>query len=124
MFRRFVLPGIFATSLTACTTGRLDYITPAGERKVACEVEYTWEPSVDFYAVEYTLSYCAKKLTEKGNTVVDKSLLDKSLEVVDPPKGKAWTFELAQQLHKDGKLTDKEYGYLVAYIDLGLANTK
>lgn len=34
--------------------------------------------------------------------------------------GNEWTFEYATKLHNDQKLTDKEYGYIIAYIDLGL----
>jgi len=119
MFKKIVFYFAMLFSLTACTTGKLDYITVSGERKTACEIEYTWEPSVDVYIVEYILSYCAKEFAKKGNTIVDKSLLSNNLEVVNPPKGKNWTFELAQQFHNEGKLTDKEYGYLIGYLDLG-----
>ncbi|MFQ3248149.1 MAG: hypothetical protein ACI9SP_004809, partial [Arenicella sp.] len=31
-----------------------------------------------------------------------------------------WTFEYAKKLHGDNMLSDKEYGYIIAYIDLGL----
>ena len=105
--------------LVGCTTGRLEYITPEGETKFACETEYTWEPSVDKYAVEYVLSYCAKQAAKRGNTIVKKELLDLDLTVPEPPEGKVWSFDLAKSMHKKGQLTDKQYGYLIAYIDLG-----
>jgi len=105
--------------LAGCTTGRLEYVTPEGETKYACEVEYTWEPSVDKYALEYILSHCAKEAAKKGNTVVQKELLNLDLSVPEPPKGKQWSFGLAKSLHDQGQLTDKQYGYVIAHIDLG-----
>lgn len=105
--------------LAGCTTGRLEYMTPEGETKFACEVEYTWEPSVDKYAVEYILSYCAKQAVETGNTVIRKELLELDLSIPKPPKGKQWSFELAKSLHEQEKITDKQYGYIVAHLDLG-----
>ena len=104
--------------LTACTTGRLEYLTQEGEKRIACEVEYSWEPSVDKYAVEYYLNYCAKKAVEKGHTVVDQHLLTIDITIPKPPAGKLWSYSLANELHDKKQLTDKEYGYLIAYLDL------
>ena len=107
--------------LASCATqGKLEYITSDGEHKTACEIEYTWEPSVDKYAVEYILSYCAKKAVKKGHRIVDKSLLKIDLSIPLSPNGKPWTFDYAKELHKSNRLSDKEYGYIIAYIDLGL----
>ncbi len=107
--------------LASCATrGKLEYITSDGARKIACETEYTWEPSVDKYAVEYTLSYCAKKAVKKGHKIVDESLLKIDLNIPLSPNGSSWTFDYATKLHKNNKLSDKEYGYIIAYIDLGL----
>lgn len=105
--------------IIGCTTGRLEYVTPKGEKRYACETEYTWAPSVDKYAVEYVLSYCAKEAAKRGNKVVQEYLLELDLTVVAPPKGKSWDYELAKSLHQRNELTDKEYGYLIAYMDLG-----
>lgn len=106
--------------LASCTTGRLEYLTPAGEKRTACETEYTWAPSVDKYAVEYILSYCAKKAVEKGFTVVDQHLLTLDTTLPQPPEGKSWSYSLAEELFDRNLLTDKEYGYLIAYLDLEL----
>ncbi len=105
--------------VTGCTTGKLKYITPEGETTYACETQYTWHPSVDKYAVEYILSYCAQEVVKLGNTVADGKLLALDLSVPEPPAGEAWSFELAESMHQTGLLTDKEYGYLIAYLDLG-----
>lgn len=105
--------------LAGCTTGRLEYVTPEGETKYACEVEYTWEPSVDKYAVEYILSHCAKQAEKNGNTVVRKELVSLDLSIPEAPKGMHWSFDLAKSLHKQGQLTDKQYGYIIAHMDLG-----
>ena len=102
-----------------CTTGRLEYVTPSGDTKFACETEYTWQPSVDKYAVEYVLSYCAKHAAAKGNTVIQQELLKIDLTVPEPPEGMEWNFDLAKSMYKKGELSDKEFGYLVAYMDLG-----
>ncbi|WOH36412.1 hypothetical protein RI844_13650 [Thalassotalea fonticola] len=107
--------------LVSCATkGELEYITSNGEHKTACETEYTWEPSVDKYAVEYILSYCARKAVKKGHKVVDESLLNIDLSISLSPNGNSWTFDYAKELHSNKKLSDKEYGYIIAYIDLGL----
>jgi len=104
--------------LVGCTTGRLEYVTKEGDKRTACETEYTWSPSVDKYAVEYVLSYCAKKAVEKGFIVIDRRLLTLDTTIPQPPKGKLWSHSLAKELHDDNLLTDKEYGYLVGYLDL------
>lgn len=112
---------VLALPLVACVTkGELQYITAAGERKTACQTEYSGAPSVDMFAVEYILSYCAKKAAERGNVILDQTLLSMDLAIPVAPNGKPWTFEYATALHDAGKLTDKEYGYIIAYIDLGL----
>ncbi|MCW8832219.1 MAG: hypothetical protein OQK09_09630 [Colwellia sp.] len=105
--------------LTACATqGQLEYITAEGERKTACETEYTWAPSVDKYAVEYILSYCAKKAVKQGHKVIDETLLEIDLSLPTQPNSEPWTFEYAQELHSLNQLSDKEYGYIIAYLDL------
>lgn len=105
-------------SLAGCTTGRLEYLTQEGEKKTACETEYTWAPSIDKYAVEYVLSYCAKKAVAKGYVVINKHLLDLDTTLPPPPAGKTWSHNLAKHFHAKNRLTDKEYGYLIAYLDL------
>ncbi|QTH64055.1 hypothetical protein J1N51_00745 [Psychrosphaera ytuae] len=110
---------LIATTLVGCSTGKLEYINARGETKFACETEYSWQPSVDKYAVEYVLSYCAKQAVKQGHTVVDQRLLALDLSVPEAPKGQIWSFELAKSMHNKDLITDKEYGYLVAYIDLG-----
>ena len=120
MHKRLKLFSFFAflLVLSACTTGELVYQLPDGTLKTGCETEYTWAPSVDRYAVEYTLNYCAKKATAKGYKVIDESLLQLDISLPKAPKGKVWTFELAEEEYKAGRLSDKEYGYLIAAIDL------
>tara|TARA_Y100000588_G_scaffold84217_1_gene88802 strand:- start:20397 stop:20630 length:234 start_codon:yes stop_codon:yes gene_type:complete len=72
---KFLVSALPIFLLIGCTTGRLEYVTPEGETKYGCETEYTWQPSVDKYAVK--------------------------------------------SMYKKGQLTDKQYGYLIAYMDLG-----
>jgi hypothetical protein len=110
---------VLALLVSACTSGRLEYFTAEGERKYACETEYTWQPSVDKYAVEYVLAHCAQEAVSRGYTVEDTALLEKDLSVPLPPEGSEWSHELAKQHHAKGMLIDKEYGYLIAYLDLG-----
>ena len=118
----FVKPAVCLTAalcLSACTTGRLEYVTPEGERKFACETTYTWQPSVDKYAVEYILGYCARKAEEQGNTVVDQALLRLDLTIPPPPSDQDWSLKLAKRQYRRGLLTDKEYGYIIAYLYIG-----
>lgn len=107
--------------IASCATrGKLHYVTPSGNHKTACETEYTWLPSVDKYAVEYILSYCAKKAVKQGNKVLDASLLKNDLTIPKTPNGQLWTADFAKSLYKQNKLTNKEYGYIIAFVDLGL----
>ncbi|ALS98234.1 hypothetical protein [Lacimicrobium alkaliphilum] len=119
LYKKSLFMVAITLAMSACTTGRLEYVTPQGETKFACETEYTWQPSVDKFAVEYVLAYCARQAAEQGNQVVRKELLELDLSVPEPPQGEVWSYELARKHHKQGRLTDKEYGYLIAYIDLG-----
>ena len=110
---------ITALLLTACTTGHITYYTPEGEKKTACETEYRWAPTVDKHAVNYVLSYCARKAVAKGYTVEHEELLTLDLTIPAAPAGKEWTFERATTEYDAGRLTAKEYGYVVAWLDLG-----
>lgn len=107
--------------LVACTTqGKLEYVTDKGERKTACETEYSGSPEVDKYAVEYILSYCASKVQKQGHTVIDEYLLGLDLTIPKTSNGGEWSFDEATQLFNSGQLSAKEYGYIIAYVDLGL----
>ena len=107
--------------LNGCTTGQLYYLDKNGDRKLACDVEFTGNPWVDKYAVEYSLSLCAKSVVKKGGTVREVHLLDIDTSIPIPPCGVRWNHDLAKQMYKSDELSKKEYGYIVAHIDLGLA---
>lgn len=127
-----ILASVIALLSACSTTGHLKYIDTSGQENTACETEYFGLPRVDKFAVEYVLSYCAKKANSKGYRVADTQLLDKIFTIPRFPYKKGdnsaqsltnqqtqWTFELADKLWGEGKLTDQEFGYLVAYIDMG-----
>lgn len=110
-------------TLSACTTGQLYYQDQAGNRVMGCNVEFVGMPSVDKFAVEYALSHCAKKAAEKGYRL-DKEqayLLELDLTIPEAPNAQSWNHELAEREYEKGNLSKKEYGYIVAYIDMGLA---
>jgi hypothetical protein len=46
--------------------------------------------------------------------------LKNDLSIPLAPQRKYWTIDYAKELHKADVLSDKEYGYIIAYIDLGL----
>ncbi len=122
--KRFILI-LCALLHTACTTyGELAYITPEGEHKTGCQTAYSGAPEVDRHAVNYYLVYCAKKAAAAGHTVINQALLNQTLDVPAPPKGQTWTFELATAHYRADKLTAKEYGHLVAAIDLALQKSQ
>ncbi|MFD2167011.1 hypothetical protein ACFSJY_12190 [Thalassotalea euphylliae] len=118
---RLLTVPFIALLINACTSGELVYFDGEGKRKTACQTEYSWAPSVDKYAVEYILVHCAKQAVAKGYKIEDETLLKVDIAIPSPPANKVWTFELATALHEDGKLTDKEYGYVIAHIDLNAA---
>lgn len=109
--------------LPACTTGKLYYKDNSGNRILGCDVEFVGLPSVDKFAVEYALSLCAKSVIKKGHSLEKEKeyLLVIDTTIPSAPCGKSWDHELAKNEYKKGSLSKKEYGYIVANIDLGLA---
>ena len=109
--------------LCGCTTGELYYTKDTGERVLACEVEFTGLPSVDKHAVDYALSLCAKNAVKKGFTVdlEQTYLVTLDTSIPSAPCNQAWDHKIAKAQYRDGLLSKKEYGYIVAHIDLGLA---
>ena len=106
--------------LSGCTRGHLDYVTPQGEQKTGCHTEYSWAPAVDKHAVDYVLAYCAKGAVAQGHQIKDRRLLQLDLTIPAAPTGQRWSHALAAAQHKAGQITDQQYGYIVAYLDLGL----
>ena len=107
--------------LSGCTYGHLDYVTPQGEHKTGCRTEYSWAPAVDRHAVDYVLAHCAKGAVAQGHHVKDQALLRLDLTSPAAPAGQRWSHQLAASQHQAGQLTDQQYGYIVAFLDLGLA---
>lgn len=116
-----ILAAVFFMS--ACTTGKLYYTEQSGNRILGCDVEFVGLPSVDKFAVEYTLSLCAKSVVQKGHQLDSNQqyLVDLDTSIPEPPCGHAWNHDLAKAKFKEGLLSKKQYGYIVAHIDLGLA---
>lgn len=107
---------------SACaTSGKLYYVDTKGNEKLGCDVEFVGMPSVDKYAVEYALSLCAKSIVKKGGAIQEDYLLKIDTSIPLPPCGKAWTHELAKQEFNFKQISKKEYGYIVANIDLGFS---
>ncbi len=117
VFKKSIALSLLAV-LVGCTKGHLTYITPDGQQKTACATEYTWQPEVDKYAVEYVLAYCAKKAQAKGYQVLDESLLTLDLTLPTPPAGLQWSHQLAKEQHLKKAISDRDYGYLIAWLDL------
>lgn len=106
--------------LCGCTRGHLAYVTPQGEHKTGCATEYSWAPAVDKHAVDYVLAYCAKGAVAQGHQIQDQRLLQLDLTIPPAPPGQRWSHALAATQHKTGNISDQQYGYIVAYLDLGL----
>lgn len=107
--------------LISCTTGQLYYVDSQGNKNLDCDVEFVGLPSVDKYAVEYALSLCAKSIVKKGYTIAETHLLEIDTTIPNAPCGEKWTHDLSKYKYKNGSLSKKEYGYIVAHIDLGQA---
>ena len=123
LIHRFLSISAMIFLLSACTTGKLYYTKASGERVLGCYVEFVGIPSVDKFAVEYALSLCAKSSVKKGYSI-DKEkeyLLTLELQIPESKCGESWNHKSVKKLYKTGKLSKKEYGYIVAHIDLGLA---
>ncbi|KPV93979.1 hypothetical protein AN214_03950 [Pseudoalteromonas sp. P1-9] len=113
-----------AFTCSACTTsGQLYYVDTKGNKKLGCDVEFIGMPSVDKFAVEYALSLCAKSIVKKGGVVQEQDIYLLKVDTAIPaaPCGKAWNHDLAKQQFQSKELSKKEYGYIVANIDLELA---
>ena len=123
LIHRFLSISAMLFLLSACTTSELYYTKASGERVLGCDVEFVGLPSVDKFAVEYALSLCAKSSVKKGHSI-DKEmeyLITLNLQIPESKCGESWNHKSAKELYKTGKLSKKEYGYIVAHIDLGLA---
>jgi hypothetical protein len=107
---------------SACTTsGQLYYVDTEGSEKLGCEYEFVGAPSVDKYAIEYALSLCAKSIVKNGGVIKEEYLLKIDTSIPLPACGKTWTHDLAKQQFNSDQITKKEYGYIVANIDMGFA---
>ena len=119
---RHILLLVIILFISGCTTsGQLYYVDTKGNEKLGCDVEFVGMPRVDKFAVEYALSLCAKSIVKKGGVIQEEHLLMVDTTIPLAPCEKAWTHELVKQQYQAKKLTKKEYGYIVANIDLGLA---
>jgi hypothetical protein len=71
-----------------------------------------------FYGLQDTIDYqlylCSKDLIEKGFTVSDKSLLERDFTLPQPPEGKSWNKKLAMYHFKNGDITERKLGYILA----------
>lgn len=114
---------IVAVTGGCVTSGQLQ-VWEGDQPRTYCDVEFVGAPKVDNYAVEYALSICAKNAVSKGLTIADsdRHLLELDLTIPEPPCGEKWDHDLAEQQYRADKLTPKQYGYLVAHIDLNLAS--
>jgi hypothetical protein len=122
-YKRCLLLLTAGCAMSACTTGKLYYTQPSGQRILACDVEFVGFPSVDKFAVEYALSRCAKSVVEKGLRLDEHQqyLVNLDTSIPAAPCGHAWDHQLAKTQFEQGLLSKQQYGYLVAHIDLGLA---
>lgn len=123
LIHRFLSISAMLFLLSACTTGELYYTKASGERVLGCDVEFVGLPSVDKFAVEYALSLCAKSSVKKGYSIEKEKeyLLTLELQIPESRCGESWNHKSAKEQYKTSKLSKKEYGYIVAHIDLGLA---
>jgi hypothetical protein len=104
--------------LSGCTRGHLEYIDKQGQLKTACETEYTWQPSVDKYAVQYVLAYCARKAEQQGLKVLNNDLLKIDLSLPPAPNEKKWDIATAKMAYEKGEINERQYGFIIAHIDL------
>lgn len=120
---KFIFVATSIVFVSACTTGKLYYTNDVNDRILACDVEFVGLPSVDKFAVEYALSLCAHDAVRKGYKLdADQEyLLQLNTAIRSAPCGESWNHDLAEKEYDEGRLSKKEYGYIVAYIDLGLA---
>ncbi|WP_238387597.1 MULTISPECIES: hypothetical protein [Idiomarina] len=123
MILRFLMILAAAFFMSACTTGKLYYTEQSGNRILGCDVEFVGLPSVDKFAVEYALSLCAKSVVHKGHQLDGNQqyLVNLDTSIPEAPCGHAWNHDLAKAKFTEGLLSKKQYGYIVAHIDLGLA---
>lgn len=123
MVYRVLISIIFIGFLSSCTAGKLYYTKPSGERVLGCDVEFVGLPHVDKFAVEYALSLCAKDALKKGYKLDSEQeyLANLSVDLPSRPCGQAWNHDLAKEEYRTKSISSKQYGYIVAHIDLGLA---
>ena len=123
MHLKFVISVATVLFVSACTTGKLHYTDGAGNRILSCDVEFVGSPSVDRFAVEYALSFCAKSVVKKGHKLDSNQeyLLSIDTSIPPAPCGRSWDHDLAKASYNSGQLSKREYGYIVAHVDLGFS---
>lgn len=100
--------------LSSCAGREINLTDNSGKVVAECIGGADWH----FYGLQDTIDYqlylCAKDWIEKGYIISDKSLLERDFTLPPPPEGKSWNKKLAMYHFKNGNITERKLGYILA----------
>lgn len=103
--------------IVGCARGQLDIIDADENIVGECSANFYghWYGAQD--SVDYILHVCAKEQVEKGYRISDGSIFDNDYTLPEPPQDSAWNKRAAEREFKDGNISEKQYGYILAAIE-------
>ncbi len=110
----------FALTLFGCSSGQLDLYNSEGKKVGECTAGYDWHLYGVKHSVDWLLNWCAQKAIEEGMDVAavsEPSILQKDYSYPEPAAGERWNKKSSRKAFREGLITEKEYGYILAYIE-------
>ena len=108
---------LFAAVIMGCANGEVNVIDANDKVVGQCSAKLYWHWHGAQDSVDYLLHVCAKEQVEKGFRISDESVLYGDYALPAPPQDMSWNKKIALQEFKDGNISEKKYGYILAAIE-------
>lgn len=103
--------------LSGCAERSIDITDQKGEVVGGCIAGFDWHLYGLQDSIDYMLYECAKDSIAKGFQISDKRLLTLDFSLPQPPEGKYWNKKLAMHHYREGDITERKLGYILAAIE-------
>ncbi|EWH08795.1 lipoprotein, partial [Catenovulum agarivorans DS-2] len=117
MYSKIVISLFLLFSLIGCSNRVIHLVDDNGKEVGECTAGYY----LHFYGLEDSIDYmlyqCAKGFIDKGYKVSGVLPLDRDYTLPKPPEGESWNKKLAMSHFKNGKITERKLGYVLAAIE-------
>ena len=111
---------VLTLTLCSCAKGQLDLYNSEGKKVGECTAGYDWHLYGAEYSVDWLLNWCAQSAIKDGTKVVavsDPFILEKDYSFPETESGSHWTKKSSWEAFHLDLITEKEYGYILAYIE-------